>query len=1082
MELGIVCVAVLVSLFAFPSTVRATGTPDQSQPNSGGCCPFIHGSQRMAQSFSAGISGNLDQVDLLIGRSGNPGPLTVDIRMSSGGAPSGSVLASETVAQENVYLDPTGQGVGDWVSVPLSPPAPSTAGVQYAIELSAPNANGFDKYVWRAGAGDPYSGGMAVKSQDGGASWSELLPGWDLAFKTYVTPPDQSQPNSGGCCPFIHGSQRMAQSFSAGISGNLDQVDLLIGRSGNPGPLTVDIRMSSGGAPSGSVLASETVAQENVYLDPTGQGVGDWVSVPLSPPAPSTAGVQYAIELSAPNANGFDKYVWRAGAGDPYSGGMAVKSQDGGASWSELLPGWDLAFKTYVTTIPPPDPPTLTDTDPDSPSIDNSPNVKGTAQPGTIVRIYNAPTAADCAGPNLAATGTAADFASTGLNVSVPSGSTTTFRATATDGGGTSDCSGSSITYVAETYDDEFTSPTLDPAWMVWQYTGPFPRSHSQSTPANDYSLSANPGRLRYLLYPMTHDDGFLNGHQTTFGYHSCCNHDAGLELQRSFGGSSWTFDTKVDYYIPNTNGRRLGTRIYLGDGSQGTFFVSFDRGRDVNANYLVVRLVQKTGSTLNDLTTVEQEVVNYDLSGPENDTKYFRLTRNGGVLTALRSDDGIVWTTSWSHDLGTQLDSLPQAIVLAGLSWFSSSGTYADYDYVRVTGDFSEPPAAPTLTATTPNPPANDNAPELIGTADAGTTVRLYRAATTVDCTGANLAATGTAADFASTGLSVSVANDSTTTFRATATDASGNSSGCSASSIIYTEDSTAPETTIDSGPSGPIDGPTATFEFSSNESGSSFECELDSAGPQACSSPKSYSDLSIGSHTFYVQATDQSGNTDASRSDRTFSVSGYARPKGASPTTVRLVPAFEECTSANAVHGEPLSSASCSPPVPASDFLTVGTPDANGKVASSTGYVALKVLGESPIDPNNGDQADVEITLQISDVRQSGDLTDYMGELEGVLTLRVTDRLNGAAEVSPATATDVPLRFAIGCTPTAGTEGGACNLTTTADAVMSGVAMERKRAIWELAQVKVFDGGADGDAGTADNTLFAVQGLFLP
>ena len=43
--------------------------------------------------------------------------------------------------------------------------------------------------------------------------------------------------------------------------------------------------------------------------------------------------------------------------------------------------------------------------------------------------------------------------------------------------------------------------------------------------------------------------------------------------------------------------------------------------------------------------------------------------------------------------------------------------------------------------------------------------------------------------------------------------------------------------------------------------------------------------------------------------------------------------------------------------------------------------------------------------------------------------------------------------------------------------------VVREGKRAVWGLGQVQVFDGGADGDADTAaDNTLFAVQGLFAP
>jgi hypothetical protein len=36
--------------------------------------------------------------------------------------------------------------------------------------------------------------------------------------------------------------------------------------------------------------------------------------------------------------------------------------------------------------------------------------------------------------------------------------------------------------------------------------------------------------------------------------------------------------------------------------------------------------------------------------------------------------------------------------------------------------------------------------------------------------------------------------------------------------------------------------------------------------------------------------------------------------------------------------------------------------------------------------------------------------------------------------------------------------------------------------RAIWALDQVQVFDGGPDGVVATADNSLFAVQGIFVP
>ena len=50
------------------------------------------------------------------------------------------------------------------------------------------------------------------------------------------------------------------------------------------------------------------------------------------------------------------------------------------------------------------------------------------------------------------------------------------------------------------------------------------------------------------------------------------------------------------------------------------------------------------------------------------------------------------------------------------------------------------------------------------------------------------------------------------------------------------------------------------------------------------------------------------------------------------------------------------------------------------------------------------------------------------------------------------------------------------------TADAVTPGSVPEGKRSIWELGQVQVFDGGPDGVASTPGNSLFAVQGVFVP
>ena len=97
-------------------------------------------------------------------------------------------------------------------------------------------------------------------------------------------------------------------------------------------------------------------------------------------------------------------------------------------------------------------------------------------------------------------------------------------------------------------------------------------------------------------------------------------------------------------------------------------------------------------------------------------------------------------------------------------------------------------PPAPPNPSSTSPASPANDNNPRIIGTTEGGSTVRLYR---TSDCTG-GVAGQGSAATFASPGIQVSVSDNTTTTYFATATDAVGNTSDCSTASVDYTEDST--------------------------------------------------------------------------------------------------------------------------------------------------------------------------------------------------------------------------------------------------------------------------------------------------
>ena len=218
------------------------------------------------------------------------------------------------------------------------------------------------------------------------------------------------------------------------------------------------------------------------------------------------------------------------------------------------------------------------------------------------------------------------------------------------------------------------------------------------------------------------------------------------------------------------------------------------------------------------------------------------------------------------------------------------------------------------------------------------------------------------------------------------------------------------------------------------------------------------------------------------------------HPRPVGASPLRASMVPAYNACATPNRTHGPPLAFPSCNPPVQSSTSLTIGSPDANGAGANSVGFIKLSVKVGVPGPPED---SDVNITASATDIRckagvaacgsaNAADGADYTGELEGTAQIRISDHFNAVAPgggTDPATVIDIPFPVITGCVATASTAiGSTCAITTTANAVVPGSVKDGKRAIVEIGQLQVFDGGPDGVAATDPNTLFSVQGIFIP
>jgi len=174
-----------------------------------------------------------------------------------------------------------------------------------------------------------------------------------------------------------------AQSFTAGVSGQLTKVELPLTRfdplTGGP---VVELTAAVRGLPTGPVLASAVIPPAAVPASPTIA----WVPVPLPGPVTVSEGQQYAIILRPPaNAAPGWLVLWQADVPGTYAGGTVASAEDNGPwtlGWEPLFLPADAGFRTYVEVAPPPSCPTPTITGTHGPDV-----LTGTAGPDVIAGL-----------------------------------------------------------------------------------------------------------------------------------------------------------------------------------------------------------------------------------------------------------------------------------------------------------------------------------------------------------------------------------------------------------------------------------------------------------------------------------------------------------------------------------------------------------------------------------------------------------------------------------------------------------------------------------------------------------------------
>jgi hypothetical protein len=225
----------------------------------------------------------------------------------------------------------------------------------------------------------------------------------------------------------------------------------------------------------------------------------------------------------------------------------------------------------------------------------------------------------------------------------------------------------------------------------------------------------------------------------------------------------------------------------------------------------------------------------------------------NSLLLSWTKNETSATATALNGYSLDTQSTSFLWAESLSPISAGSYTG---DFQYDSAIGwqtavvgvkPHTTAPPAPVITSTPANPTSQSSATFSFTDTQVGVSFLCQ------------LDGVGFSACFSP--ATYSVLGQGNHTFSVKAEDTAGNLSP--AASFTWTIDTVPPPIPVlTSTPNNPASQTGATFTFSDIEVGVSFLCQLDGNAFSACSSPKTYSSLSQGTHTFSVKAQDTVGN----------------------------------------------------------------------------------------------------------------------------------------------------------------------------------------------------------------------------
>lgn len=317
--------------------------------------------------FTPSISHRITSVKMKLFREASPGTVTIEIFAVDGsGFPTGSALASGTTNSNTL---PATAGAAEWREIDLGAGALLIASTMYVIKLTAPSGDSGNYVRWRRYDSGTYSGGQLITYN---GSWSNgevdaMFEEWGYAtvfpstvdsvsvsesvsldinprtarFYPDSTPELYEEYTTDNDSATFYDDRERGQTFTLDANKTIKSIKVKLSKVGSPtGNLTLTLKATSSGLPTGSALATATIDVSTLT------GTATLYEFVLGTPYAATAGV-YCFYLT-PDAGGTDsgnapKYHYDNAAG--YSDGASIYTESG--SWYQDT-ARDWHFKVYV--------------------------------------------------------------------------------------------------------------------------------------------------------------------------------------------------------------------------------------------------------------------------------------------------------------------------------------------------------------------------------------------------------------------------------------------------------------------------------------------------------------------------------------------------------------------------------------------------------------------------------------------------------------------------------------------------------------------------------------------------------------